>query len=1079
MTKLRIIRASAGSGKTYRITADYLRLLFRYPNNYKHILAVTFTNKATEEMKSRIISELFNLAEGKHSNHSESLQKEFRLSQQQISQKARTILDNILHNYSRFSVNTIDSFFQRIIKSFAREAGLQFNYDVALDTEEILEHASDRMLLKIDEDKELLEWMVQFAEKRIEDGKSWDFKKDMLKLGKELFNEKFMSFPKEFHQKLADREALKEFHLKLFELKAAFEKNIKNFAAEGVKLIENNGLQACDFKYGERGGIGQYFYILSTGEIKYPSDRNIEAAKSVETWLPSDKEKARLLQNVADAGLFNLLKQIINHFLENYTIYNSSCEVLAGFYTLGLMSDLSAEVSDYASENNVFILAGTGPFLKSIIGENDAPFIYEKTGQFTRYFMIDEFQDTSGIQWHNFKPLVNNSLSEGNECMVVGDIKQSIYRWRNSDWKVMASQLEEEMDVQFDDLGFNWRSKFNIIAFNNTLFFQSSDVLQDALNQALEKKCYVFDDSLLKNIIQSAYKSNMQKVPSGRKPNEGYVNIEFLKNDDKDWKNEVLEKLPGIIENLVQNGHKMKDIAILVRTTSEGAEIAEFLNSYEKGNLKLQVLSNESSFLKNSAAIGFLIKALKYLVLPEDAVNLAAMVSDYLLSVNIAAGEQNRISEVFSSSGEMVNYIEKLPVEFTGNVETFSHMPLESLFERLIEIFELNKNENNLPFIQAFHDVIMDYLKNNTSNLEEFLNMWEDKKNSLSVSISEDQDAVRVLTIHKSKGLEFSNVIIPFCNWSIDHAWPNTPVMWCESSVSIFGFLQFLPVKYSNSLSDTVFAPQYFTEKAQVYVDNLNLLYVAFTRSTDNLFAFAPIPAKEENLGTTGDLLYRCVKNSSSIQNRDFPIINNSDFWNEETKAFELGNLISPRKIDTADTNDIKLESYRCDSIKQKLRQKNSNKAFWEAEEKHTVTSRSYGNVMHRLFQNISVSQDVEKAIDLLVFNGLLKEEERSKISAEIKGLLSQKPFEDWFNGEWQVINESVILVPGAHAYRPDRVMIKAKDAIVVDYKFGNIQNIKYNSQVNKYMDFLKEMGYKKVEGFVWYVNMDLLERIN
>ncbi len=561
MSQLKVIRASAGSGKTFRITSEYLRLLFRYPKNYKLMLAVTFTNKATEELKSRILSELYKISKNEHSPHSEYLIKEFNISSQELAGKANYLLQIILHNYSRFSVSTIDSFFQRIIKSFAREAGLQSNFDLALDTNEILDKAADQMLLKLSDDKDLLNWLSEFAEERIEDGKSWDFKKEILNLGKQLFNEQFKSFQISFHNKISDRDWMKEFQKKLRIVRKLFESRLREYGKNGISLISQYGVNPEDFKYGSQGSVGMYFFKLSKGGITEPSKRILDAAESLDNWLPKGEE-AEKIKSLADAGLFKMLQECLKYYENNYRIYKSAIEVLRSFYTLGILADLSLEVNEYAAKNNIFVLANSGAFLKVIIGENDSPFIYEKTGQAYHHFMIDEFQDTSGVQWFNFKPLIKNSLSESYNSMLVGDVKQSIYRWRNSDWRIMAYQLDHDIaehGVKYDDIVFNWRSKYNIVAFNNTFFYEAPKILQQYLNQLLSEKSFNDGDTaFLKLIIEKAYLDNMQKLPSGRSIDEGYIKIQFIENEKKDWKENTLPLIIEVVVSLQKQGCRLQ-----------------------------------------------------------------------------------------------------------------------------------------------------------------------------------------------------------------------------------------------------------------------------------------------------------------------------------------------------------------------------------------------------------------------------------------------------------------------------------------------------------------------------------------
>lgn len=1109
MSQLKVIRASAGSGKTYRLTSDYLRLLFRYPKNYKHILAVTFTNKATEEMKTRIIAELFKLSHDINSNHATYLSKEFNLTQTEIQEKSNIILENILHNYSRFTISTIDSFFQRIVKSFAREAGLQYNFEVELDINNVIEKATDQLLLKLENDKTLLEWLVQYAEQRIEEGKNWDFKKEILKLGKELFNEKFNSLDNSFHKKLHEREGLKDFQKQLYAVCNSFESAFKKAGIEGMNIISVHGLEPADFKFGIQSGVGQYFLKLSMGdEFPFPSKRILDASETLDNWIPKGLEESIKIQSAADAGLFKLLQEVINLYTEKYILYKSAKEVLTSFFNLGILADLSREVNEYTSRKNIFMLASSGVFLRSIINENDTPFIYEKTGQNIYHYMIDEFQDTSAIQWHNFLPLINNSLSENHECMVVGDIKQSIYRWRNTDWKIMATQLEKDVSgfgTHFDDLIINWRSKSNIIAFNNTFFSQASGILQQSFNLALpEGRESEKEFDFFKQIIIHAYEGCMQKLPSGIKSNEGNVKVQFIENQDKEWKTRVLSLLPSVIENLQKSGNRLKDIVILVRTAAEGREVADYLNSYQENvptnhPFKYQVLSNESTFLINAPVIAFIIKLFKFLSTPEDEINSASLAYDYecffketdlLKSKKISSDNSipfdrtqrstanSQLATANNHQPTTNNYISFLPSEFVEKIEQLKNLPPDELFEYLVLIFGLNKKVSDLPFIQAFHDCIVDFLENNSANQSAFLEYWEEKKEKLSVSVSEDQDAIKVMTIHKSKGLEFKNVIVPFCNWNLDHNWPNTPIIWCNSNVPPFSQLEFLPLRYSSELKDTVFSSNYYLEKAQSYVDNLNLLYVAFTRSSDNLFAFAPLPVKEEKLSTTGELIYNWIKTNIQPENSTYPIINISECWNDNESFLAVGKIEKSILSKNTGTSELPLIAYPNNELKEKLRQRYSYPGFWDTLDNKRPPVRIYGNLMHRLFQEIRTTNDIDGAIDKLIFQGLIKEADKPAMSNEVKTLLSEKPFTDWFNGHWTVLNEAGIFVPSEHLYRPDRVMIKDEETLVVDYKFGKIQDSRYNIQVKRYVNYLREMGYSKAEGIIWYVNLNVLERV-
>jgi ATP-dependent exoDNAse (exonuclease V) beta subunit len=396
-----------------------------------------------------------------------------------------------------------------------------------------------------------------------------------------------------------------------------------------------------------------------------------------------------------------------------------------------------------------------------------------------------------------------------------------------------------------------------------------------------------------------------------------------------------------------------------------------------------------------------------------------------------------------------------------------------------VEIFELNKHVKDLPFLQAFQDCIAEFIKSDPASISSFLEYWDEKQSTFSVSVSEGQDAIRVLTIHKSKGLEFSNVIIPFCNWNFESSVLNAPVIWCSSNKEPFNELENIPLRYSSSLQDTVFANQYFVEKAQSLVDNLNLLYVAFTRTVENLFVFAPLPEKENKFSSTGELLFAMMSASSNSQKTEFSQVNISEYWKTEGQIFEIGKLSKTGKKKINIVEEIILDNYLVGMLKEKLRQRYDTVGFWDKTDSKKPPVREYGNIMHRLFQNIITIDDIEKAVHEMILNGFLKEPEKDNLINEIKSILSEMPFSDWFSGNWKVMNEAGIVVPGEHLYRPDRVLINGNKALVIDYKFGKRLDARYNAQVKKYAGYLNEMGFKVVEGYVWYVNLNLVEKVN
>lgn len=1069
MSRFKVIKASAGSGKTFTLTAEYLKLLFKNPNKYKHILAVTFTNKATAEMKTRILGELFKMASGIPSPYIKILSSENNLSEREVQQQSAVILEKIMHNYSRFSVLTIDSFFQRIIRSFAKEAGLPFNFEIELNTGDVLEEATDVMLEKLYDDKLLLNWLTGYAEKRIEDGKTWDFKKEIYKLGEELFTEQFKSFSPEFQKKIANREWMEGFRKKLFASKVEFEKQLKAWGQAAHILMQQYDVLPDDFKYGMQGGPGTFFLKLLKGEVPGLGKRIQDCLASEEAWLGSKKNKHDNISQAYHAGLGNIMDEASRFINDKQQHYNTCSLVQDNFYTLGVLADLAHAIEEYAGDNNLFLQANASAFLKLIIADNDAPFIYEKTGQTYNHYMIDEFQDTSGIQWFNFKPLLKNSLAEGNDCLVVGDVKQSIYRWRNSDWKIMANQLHSEFASQgFSqfNLETNWRSCFQVVAFNNTLFHVASSILQDVYNLSLND----LNSNDNRNLIKDAYADCLQLSRIAGKKEDGYIRVKFFEPTAK-LNEAALEVLPKTVEEILSKGYSQKDIAFLVRNANEGRLIVEYLNNYRKGlpidyPWSFDVLSAESVFLKNNNAVAFIVSLIHYMVYPADQVNSGLLANLY--------AEINQINDNIT-----FNPVELIPSAKIDKLKEWYILPVDELVETVITEFELNNELANLPFLQAFCDFVIHYTSRNTSTLANFLEHWNDNKHRLSVDVSDDQDAMRVLTIHKSKGLEFKNVIIPFCNWELDHNRYIPHYLWCSSNESPFDELEYIPVRYSAVLKETLFAHMYEQEMLMAFMDNFNLLYVAFTRASENLMVYSILPEDTNKVESMGSLLFTSFNAGIVSPENGFPALAFDKYWNPEDQCFTLGEIKMISTHKETESIDVPLSQFPVRPIKEKVKQHFATDNILPEATLEQLKIRVQGNIMHRIFQEIKHKDDISLAIDKVLLEGLIKPSDKESLTLVVEAMLSYQPIKDWYEGGWDVRNEAAIIVPGTHQYRPDRIMVKDNKAVIVDYKFGQIKETKYAGQVRKYVSLVEQMGYSDVQGYIWYVNMDELEKVN
>ncbi len=1078
MSKLSIVRASAGSGKTHKITSEFLKLLYRETDNFRHILAVTFTNKATEEMKSRIIGELHKLSTNQDSVYLDFLSENTGLSERNIRTKSDIILKKILHNYSRFQVSTIDSFFQRIIRSFTREIGIQSGFTIELDTDNVLEEAINRLFLEANNNVSLMEWLINFAISRTEEGRNWNFKKVISELGNQVFKEEFKEFGDKIADKLNNKEFLKSYLSDLYRIKNHFENTLAEKGTRGLELISSYSLTVEDFNNKYTGPAG-YFHKLAGRDFRKPGARVLEAVNSPEKWYTKSSGLKSRIEEVFEKGLNGMLINVIDFFNDNYRDYLTSGIIISNIYTLGILSDITNEIFKYTNEKNLFLISDAAAFLNKIIENNDAPFIYEKTGNYFHHFMIDEFQDTSGFQWNNFRPLIGNSLAQNFDNLIVGDAKQSIYRWRNTNWEILTEKVYDEFfkeSINNEPLNINRRSKRNIIDFNNSFFSRASEVLQMKFNDELSEFGVHPDTEKLKNNIIKIYNDVWQSSEIPLDEGRGYVKIQF--QDDRE-NNEVKDNLIVILKELQDKGYRLKDIAILTRKKDEGKDIADFLIEYKNNHdagekYRFDVVSEESLYLSSSSAVKFIIAILRFFINENDNINNYFIVFEYL---NYIKNKEKCAIGILLNDYRSINYKsminELLPESFTGEVDYLRGLSLYEMVERLVEIFSLSGIAGEIPFIQAFQDLVLEYSSRKSSDIYTFLEHWENTGLKKSISISEAQDAVRIMTIHKSKGLEFKAVILPYCIWSIDN-YLNKPVIWCKPPESPFNKLDIVPVRYIRNLKDTLFAGDYYIEKLKTFIDNLNLLYVAFTRASDALFCITESSKSDSKISRISDLLYNlCSGNydNTELKKENSELLSFDKYYDNDKNIFEYGSLENIKPGDYYKRHSAgRIKGYTTSDSRKKLRIAYQARDFFAPDTDIKTSPLNYGKIMHEIFCSIITIDDIESAIEKVYIEGKIGLDQKKSIQQDIENIFTDIQIRSWFSGNWKVYNEKDIILSDGSVRRPDRVLIKDSSALVIDYKFGNVERKEYLDQVNEYGLLLKEMGYSNIESYVWYM---------
>jgi len=1088
---LNVYRASAGSGKTYRLTQDYIHLIFdpKKDNLHRRVLAVTFTNKATDEMKSRILKELHLMATDQKSDYRGGLMEKFYMSEEAVNQRSKKLLTQILHDYSSFSIQTIDTFFQQIIRAFAREIGMNGGYNLELDNQTILTQAIDNLYYDLTKpkNKQLLQWLTEFIEHRIENSEGWDIKSIVFELSQEIFKENYQNKVDETSQKLHDKQFLANYRKSLQEICNRYRSNLKNLATSGLGIIESHGLTVESFKGASRSAMKNLNKIENG--IFDPSKTFFEMCADVNNAYSktTDKNTVSSIENAYSSGLQDTLLAIVNLLQGEANIeYNTAELILKNINTLGILSDIAVQIKEICQEQNLMLISDSNLFLNKIIDNCETPFIYEKTGTHIDHFMIDEFQDTSSLQWKNFFPLITNSLSSGKFNLVVGDVKQSIYRWRNSDWNLLDETIMHQFNpdqIHNENLDVNWRSDKNIIDFNNSFFQLAARLLQNNLNNELDAVL----DSLpelnhLTSKITHAYENSIQS--HSPKAFEGHVKITFLDHDsDQTWQQESLNRLPSIVEELQDRGYSPKDIAILVRKKSEAKQIVQTLLNYKssdqaKPNCCYNIMGNEGLLISESGAVKFIVGLMHLLHQPNNGMQQLIVNFEFNKGYKLMDDSDALNQSVTTENLQYGQYSHLFSDEINQKLHSIKHVSLLDIVENIIELFQIGNWKHQTVFVQAFQDVVFRFSNSKSTDLSAFLAWWKKNSNNEFISLPENDNSIQLMTIHKSKGLDFKVVIMPFCNWEM---YSKRGVLWCETHQHPFNQISLLPIEFNNGLSKSYFASYYYNELLYQYVDNLNIAYVAFTRAKHELICFTPLSKSQKELSTkTGnlfDILYKICSDSTIQTNSNTVTI--SQYFDQSTSTFEMGMPTTPivqaNKKDNS--HEIKINSYPSVSIDKRLKLKHASQDMWIHNPSISDSNLNYGIIMHDILCAMQYKSDQHNAIQKLLLEGRINCQEVSVIEKQFETFWKLPHTVHWFDSHWKVLNERTILLPGGQQYRPDRVMIKGDNATVIDYKFGENQNEKYIQQIRRYKSILTEMGFQ-VTAYLCYVTLEIIQEI-
>ncbi len=1047
-----VCRASAGSGKTYLLVKEYLKLILDKPYSFRNTLAVTFTNKAAAEMKSRILEALKNIAQKADNNATDNateellqvISSEINVPEDVMVNNAEQALKLILHNYSDFAVSTIDSFVTNIVRSFAKDLMLPVNFDIELDMDVLISQAIDLLISRVGNNAELTHLLVQFVESKADAEKGFNIELELHDISRYLFKENSMAQL----EKLKNLSMTDFRHLahKLQEMIRKHEAALTSIAQKACGIIENRKIAPQAFYYKERGLYG-YFKKIQGADFSGIDNKNVAKGIDQDKWTSgaASKEDIAAIDSIKDEllRLYLEIGRYAESHLKQYELYRL---IYRNIYPLSVMTQIYHLVEDIKAENNILHISEFNKKIAAIVLNEPVPFIYERIGNRFRNYMVDEFQDTSVMQWHNLLPLFENALAESGYTMIVGDGKQAIYRWRDGDVEQFIKlpevyagrktsfhyQKEAVLKKHFkaQTLNKNYRSLQEIVDFNNRFFD--------------------FAKTYLNSLFSSIY-NDVAQTYSNSKPG-GYVSIKFL--DKEDYYDNTLAELKTYIDNLIQNkAFSASDIAVLCRTNKNAAKIAHFLMENN-----IEVVSNESLLLKNAPVVNFLIALLRYIQSPDNTISKVHILN-YLEKQQQLSFKD--IHLVFRQTATQEGFFEKLIEEnFPGfSIKSLQKLSVYELCETLIRIFHLYRSPGS--YLQFFLDAVLLFHKKNQNAVKSFLKWWDDKADKLSVVVPEGLNAVQVLTIHKAKGLQFPVVIFPFAKEA--QLKPTQKDLWLNIKDPGLPELETFLVPVTPALEKTNHAEVYQNEMQKTHLDLLNMVYVAFTRAEEQFYIITEKPGANAQ--------------SVNIHNMLKGFLISSGLWHDAESHYTFGHMQEKRKTAKQQSeNKMYMDTFLSNPWSDKLVLK------YQAADKFDVGQPDknfrYGNLIHTAMSLIETADDIDKAVESLFIKGIVDADEVPSVKNKMLGIVQHPDLKDFYTSGNKFRNEGEIMDAEGHIFRPDRIVFTKKTTAVIDYKTGKAHEA-HKKQILKYAQILSECGYRNITCYLVYVDYDKVDVVS
>lgn len=1032
-----IFNASAGSGKTFTLVKNYLKLLIVSDTlfKFKQILAITFTNKAVSEMKTRVIDMLRAFADESVLNNPNdmfiAIVEELNINEKKVHEKSKLILDAIINNYAAFDVCTIDGFTHKIIRTFAHDLKLPQNFEVELDTESIINKAVDNLIAKAGNDNELTNVLVDFALEKTDDDKSWDISYDLNKVAKLLINENHATHLENLQTKtLDDFNALKN---NVFKKIAVLETHIQKNASLVLNLIQQNSL---DFEHFYRSILPNHFKKIASLDLHKAYENKlheniIERTNIYKKTLPEEKKTIidGLMPKIEP--LFLEIKQQVHQYLlfEN---------ILKNITPLSVLNAINKELVAIKEDENVLLVSEFNTLIANEIKQQPVPFIYERIGEKFKHYFIDEFQDTSVMQWDNLKPLLENALTsetlnkEQGSLMLVGDAKQAIYRWRGGKAEQFINLFNENVRPfpviqNIENLPKNYRSAKQIVDFNNHFFKHVS--------------CFAFSNEDYAKIYSKSHQETSNNI-------EGYVNLTFLnygKDDDKDhvYTQQALET----IDSILQKGYQHKDICVLVRKRKEGVAIANVLS-----NFGVPIISSETLMLQNSTEVMFVINMMLLALQPEN----------YEVKVEVLdfwASQKNIVNKHEFFKNHIKVDVQKLFTELAKfDFNNFLQLPIYDAVEYVIRTFNLNNSSS--AYIQFFLDEVYNYSQKQLVSFSGFIDYWNTKKDSLNIVSPIGQNAVQIMTIHKAKGLEFPVVIFPYAELSIyDDKDPKT---WYELPKEDFNGFDEAYINLNKNLEPLNLYGKsiYNNYLSELELDNINLLYVALTRPIEQLYVIG----KRVNNSKGSD-------NTKTYSGLLINYLETIGKWNDNEWVYHFGN---PSKDMSFKSKNIEVtfqkEFISTEASSHNIKIITNSGYLWDTSQKE---AQEKGNLVHEILSKIKTEVDIDFVLNDFMQSGRLDSYQNKELKHVIHEIVNHEDLKNYFCQDDYILNEQDIITKSGAIFRPDRIIIKNNQAVIIDYKTG-LHTPKHTKQLQEYADVLREMNLIVAKKILVYINDDI-----